>query len=426
MRNRLSKTWWSMGLVLAAGLISLPPAACAASTEKYFSFNGTNGQNSYGGLVTDSAGNFYGNTCSGGPTVSHGVIFKVGHTASGKYTYSIIFAFDDTDGSCPMGQMVFDSAGNLYGATETGGPPSACNYANGCGVVFRLTPTAKGMWKGKLLYAFQGGTSDGGGPYGGVALDSAGNVYGTLSSGGDVTDCESVGGCGAVFELTPTKSGQWKETILHFFTNYTNGGDGAEPEGRLIFDKKGNFYGTTYSGGGADALGTVFEFSPAGGGAYNYQQLYAFTGCNTSTGCQPVAGVTPDAQGNLYGTVSSGEVYELTAPNWGYSVLLAFNGLTDGEQPFAPVVFDKNGNLFGTTWSGPGNVHGGGTIYELSPSNGGWTETVIHSFLPGTKGNFPQGEAIYAPVLLDSKGNLYGSTTGGGAVGDGVIFKVTP
>src|ERR1019366_934096 len=209
----------------------------------------------------------------------------------------------------------------------------------------------------KVLYSFIHNGTDGGFPQAGLIFDAAGNLYGTTSEGGTSSSCS--GGCGTVFELTPTAGGGWTEKVLHNFNS--NGTDGANPYAGLIFDAAGNLYGTT-TVGGTYYYGTVFELTPTAGGGWTEKVLHSFN-YNGTDGNNPQASLTIDAAGNLYGTTSGGGTY--------------------------------------------GNYKG--TVFELTPAAGGdWTETVLHNFVG------PDGAAPLAGLIFDAAGNLYGTTSGGG------------
>lgn len=261
-----------------------------------------------------------------------------------------------------------------------------------------------------LIHTFTG-TTDGKNPLSGFVIDGSGNLYGTASGGG-------TSWVGVVVKFNA--SGE--ETVLH---NFTGGADGENPQGQLVMDKAGNLYGTTYSGGGANA-GTVFEVSPKG----NEKVLYAFKG--GVDGENPVAGLIFDKSGNLYGTTTAGgssgngAVFRLTAPPvaggaWKEAVLYSFGTGTDGAVPVAGVTMDATGNLYGTTSAG--GSYGYGTVFELKRSTPQWTEAILHEFALGSDGGVP-----YAGLVLDGKGNLYGAASdggGGGENGGGTVFELT-
>jgi uncharacterized repeat protein (TIGR03803 family) len=222
---------------------------------------------------------------------------------------------------------------------------------------------------------------------------------------------------GTVFELTPAAGGSYTEKILH---NFTNGADGGNPQSGLILDGAGNLYGTTYVGG-AYCCGTVFELTPAGGGTWNEKVLYSFGSGYTA---YPTSGLIFDGAGNLYGTTlqggpaQGGSVFELSPAgggNWTERDLHDFGSLSSGLFPYGGVVFDGAGNLYGTTSTG--GASSGGTVFELTAGN--WTYQVVHNFGTGSDGSTP-----YAGLVL-SGGNLYGTTSGGGSSG-GTVFELTP
>jgi uncharacterized repeat protein (TIGR03803 family) len=381
--------------------------------------NGTDGDYLYGGLISNAAGNLYGTTYQGG-TFGHGTVFELTPAAGGGWTEQVLHSFGNgTDGAYLYGGLILDAAGNLYGTTYVGG-------TYGHGTVFELTPTAGGGWTELVLYSFcsQTNCTDGGFPRdGGLIFDAVGNLYG-------VTTEDGAYGGGTVFELTPTAGGGWTEQVLHSFSSYP--GDGAGPYGSLIFDKNGNLYGTT-QGGGTFSNGTVFELTPTAGGGWTETVLHSFNN-NGADGFHPADGVIFDTAGNLYGTTLDdgyfgcprgtycGTVFELTPKaggGWTEQVLHRFNG-TDGDIP-SGLIFDAVGNLYGPT--ADGGDYGGGTVFELTPTaDGGWTETVLHSFgNSGTGAVVPVGDLIF-----DAAGNLYGTSEGGGTYGGGTVFELTP
>jgi uncharacterized repeat protein (TIGR03803 family) len=397
------------------------------------SFRGGNGH-PLTGLVADGAGNFYGATNQGGAN-GYGGVYKLSPTAGGGYAIGILYNFTSGLANSPYGPypsgLLFDSAGNLYGETGYGGAAAQ-------GTVYELSPSAGGKWTEKNLYTFTG-HADGGYPSGGLILDSAGNLYGTTEYGGsDSSTCRQR--CGTVFKLTPS-AGSWTESVLYEFTGGSI--DGKNPVASLVFDGSGNLYGTTKNGGivltqecGA-GCGTVFELSPSSGG-WTEHILYFF-GNTTHDGENPWANVIFDSAGNLYGTTVAGgkvtenycgtgcgTVFKLSpsGSGWSETVLLSFSG-TDGSTPLAPVVFDTAGNLYGTSQGFTGDTWG--SVYELSPASGNtWNETVLHTFpiysVGDTDGYFPS-----TGLILDFSGNLYGTTPGGGQTSlGGTVFEIVP
>jgi uncharacterized repeat protein (TIGR03803 family) len=399
---------------------------------------GTIGANPAGSLTFDSQGNLYGTASQGGNTncavygySGCGVVFELSPSSNGTWAPTILYSFTgNSDGEDPTGSLVLDGQGNLYGTTVEGGGNSNC--ANGgCGTVFKLAfNSSSNTWMKSTVHSFTG-DGDGVGPLGGLAIDAQGNLYGTTYFGGDV-----ICGCGIVFELTPSSSGLWTESILHTFTGPSDGGN---PQGTLIFDSKGNLYGTS-SGGqlapGVAQFGTVFELAPTSGNGWNYTVLYDFAG-GSADGATPNGGLAFDQQGNLYGadysggTADEGVVFKLT-PNgqgaWTESVLYNFQGGSDGAIPDAAPVVDSSGNVYGTTMDGGNSpycsagtqVVGCGTIYKLSrQSDGTWPETVLHRFMGGSDGIAPQ-----ASLTLDSHDTLYGTAyLGGLCCNAGVVYS---
>jgi len=285
----------------------------------------------------------------------------------------------------------------------------------------------KGVWREKLLYAFTGG-ADGNDPQSKVIVDNAGNLFGTTNRGG-TGDCFS-SGCGTVFELSPV-NGTWTEAVIHNFTGANGGNDGAAPTGGLVFDAAGNLYGTTTQGGTSDA-GTVFKLTPSGD-TWTETVIYNFA--RKPDGGGPVGDLIFDKIGNLYGTTAAGGTYpglnglgggtafKLTLNpdgTWDETVLHSFGSGSDGTEPFAGLIADPAGNLYGTTLYGGGTPNGGhGTVFQLTLSNGTWTESVISNFTAPGGGNFPQ-----SPLLLDQSGKIFGAANGG-AYQNGVIFQLS-
>ena len=323
--------------------------------------------------------------------------------AAAATTYKDLHIFNTASGGYhPLGDLIFDSAGNLYGVTADG-------VAFGNGVVFRLKPHPNGSWTENVLHSFTG-RAQGWVPNGGLIFDAAGNLYGTTLYGGGDND-------GVVFELRPNAGGSWTETVLYSFT----GADGSGPNGGLIFDAAGNLYGTTKFGG-AHGYGTVFELTHNPDGTWAESVLHSFTGAD---GANPWAGLIFDAAGNLYSTTlvggayGYGSVFELTHNSdgtWTKSVLHSFTERADGGLPDAGLIFDAAGNLYGTTKDG--GTRGFGVVFKLTLTSTGWRETVLHTF--GACATYPMGG-----VIMDAAGNLYGTASHGSNNG-GLVFEITP
>jgi uncharacterized repeat protein (TIGR03803 family) len=357
------------------------------------------GSNPIGGLVQDAAGNLYGTTDGGGAS-QDGAIFKV--DASGNET--LLHSFDVVDGLGPQAGLVWDGAGNLYGTTALGG-----NRHNVAGVVFELDTSDHET----VVHSFGG--RDGNDLRAGLIRDSAGNMYGTSYLGGSSQNCFN--GCGVVFKIDSSGN----ESVLHSF----NGTDGKYPIAGLVQDSAGNLYGTTLDGGIPacyDGCGEVFKVKPNG----DFSVLHRFNGRD---GGYPQAGLVLDSLGNLYGaTVRGGPpvaargglgvIFKLS-PNGNETVLHSFNGL-DGSFPFVSLIRDSAGNLYGTATEGGSGLctrFGCGVVFKINPQG---VETVLHNF-HGTDGNSPD-----AQLFRDSAGNLYGTTAAGGSLNLGVVIKLSP
>lgn len=414
MRENVSVASIRVLLILIMTLfVGIAYAQC--QEDVLYSFSSTSGYSPYSGLIFDAAGNPYGTTVTGG-AYGYGTVFELMPNRSGGWTEITLHDFSDdgTDGSGPQG-LIFDAAGNLYGTTSRGG-------ASKFGTVFELTPNGSGGWAETILHSFYG--KNGNGPVGSLIFDAAGNLYGTTGSGG------AYHYYGTAFELTPNGSGGWTEILLHSFND--NGTDGCNPQAGLVFDSAGNLYGTTWTCG-AYGGGTVFGLKRNKvGGGWSERVLHNFRN-NGKDGFQPASSLVVDATGNLYGTTvfggagpnGEGTVFGMRhklGGGWEEGVLHSFGSYgTDGSQPYAAVLFDSAGNLYGTTELG--GAQGLGAVFGMRHKpGGGWEEGVLHSFdNNGTDGSYPQ-----AGVILDDVGDLYGTTTQGGADAGGVAFELEP
>lgn len=321
-------------------------------------------------------------------------------------TYSVIYSFvDGTLGWDPSSGVQMDLAGNLYGTTS--------DYRVG-GSAYKLVPKGSG-WVLSQLHHF-GADGDGAIPAAGVVFGPDERLYGTTFAGG-------ASGNGIVFALSPSSTicpavtCPWTEAVLYSFT----GGNDANPAyGDLVFDTAGNIYGTTT---GTTGTGLVYELMPSGSG-WTENVLHTFEG--SPDGYELLGGVILDSAGNVYGTTvyggasDVGMVFKLTyssGSGWTESVLHNFGAGNDGGDPFAGLIFDPTGNLYGATTTG--GQGGGGTVFKLTPSGSGWNFSVIYSFT----GNGDCGP--WAPLSMDTAGNLYGTTYCDGANGAGNIFELT-
>ena len=370
------------------------------------------------GLVSDAAGNLYGTTVQGG-AYGFGAVFELSPIAGGGWSEKVIYSFNEKPGQDDFGPesgLTLDAAGNLYGTKGTGG-------AFDLGMVFKLVPSGGGTWTLKVLHSFTG--NDGGGPEAGVIFDGGGNLYGTTVGGGAY-------GRGAVFVLSPNPGGGWREKVLHSFRQVRP--EGITPFAGLVFDAAGNLYGTTIGGGSSKTCqggcGTVFKLSPVTGKGWRETVLHSFDD-NGTDGALPYGGLIIDGAGNLYGTTFRGgngrygtvfEFSPVAGGGWTETILHNFsNNGTDGAEPEFGTLLLAGGNLYGSTPAG--GPDGRGTVYKLSPAGGGgWTETILHTF-EGDDGISPNGS-----LIMDSSGNLYGTTFSGGTAfgGGGTVFEIMP
>jgi uncharacterized repeat protein (TIGR03803 family) len=389
--------------LLMAALIILTTVASAQyniySETTLYSFGYVPGDAAkpVGNIIFDPAGNIYGASSSGG--LGYGTIYELSRDSSGIWSDYILYAFTGgADGALPNGGLTLDVDGNIFGTTQQGGQ---YNY----GSVFELSPKSDGTYTETVLHSFTGGV-DGRFPMAGLTQTSAFSFWGTTSKGGN--------GYGVVFELYNTALYGWVEHLMYTFTGGT---DGAFPMASLIFDSSGNVYGTTNKKGDPTChCGTVFQLVAAK--SYAFNTIHTFKGVD---GQNPVANLIIDSSGNFYGTTpyggrGSGTIFELTPRAggfWNYSVLHPF--YIWGQVPMGPVTLDSNGNLFGSTWQG--GFDGWGVVYRLSPtSGGGWHYTMLYTFGRVAMG-WPQSN-----MLLDAQGNLYGT----GIFAYGGVFEVSP
>ncbi|MFZ0773028.1 MAG: choice-of-anchor tandem repeat GloVer-containing protein [Candidatus Sulfotelmatobacter sp.] len=414
-------------------VFELTPNGSGFTQTTLYGFPFADGDRPESGLVADASGNFYSTTLLGGGA-DVGSVFKLSPSGSESLLYSFSGKSDDGNNSVFPSSLILDSAGNLYGAAEETG-------SRQYGSVFELSPAAHGTYTEKNLDNLSGVIDH---PLGNLIFDKSGNLYGTALDGG-------TNGFGAVLELIPQANGTFKQTVIYSFGGYPV--DGAGPSAGLIFDGVGNLYGTTAHGGSSSSCkgallkpigcGIVFELMPVAGG-WQEQMLHSFAG-STSDGAIPAGNLIMDANGDLYGTTTDGglepkacragsnnpagcgTVYELSSSNgtWTETIIYEFtraNG--DGGNPEAGLVEDPAGNLYGTTlFGGSTATYTYGTVYKLAPAaGGGWTESVLYSFT-GTGGD---GGWQYSNLILDAAGNLYGTASYGGNAGFGTVFEITP
>lgn len=415
--------WAAAGRAMAVATVMLivaliwAPGAGAATEKVLHSFaSGTDGSGPSFGLISDAAGNLYGARGFGG-AYGQGTLFQLAPNPDSTWTFNVIHTFTGgEDGGNPgWSRLAIDPAGNLYGTTFYGG-------SYGVGVAFMMTPNLDGTWTENVLHQFTGG-EDGGLPETTPVFDSSGNLYATAH-----TNTSGYRG-GVVFKLSPNQDETWTETVLHQFTG---GSDGSEPWAGVIFDTAGNLYGTTRYGG-ASGHGVVFMLTPNQDGSWTESVLHSFTG--GKDGSDPsIAGLNFDAAGNLYGATERGGVpacgdgcgivFEMLPGSKG-RIFHSFTGGQDGGHPSGLVSFDTAGNMYETAWYG--GAHGFGVVVKATPCSTqhadcvGWQKSVLYTFKGGEDGASPS-----MGVIVDGAGNVYGTTTAGGSNGAGVLFEITP
>ncbi len=400
-------------------LLTLFSSIALAQQEESLPFSFSNGAQPGGELISDPAGNLYGVTTYGGANpcknsvgavVGCGTVYELSppSSPSGQWTQTELYNFPPAgnDALNPIGRLVLDVSGNLYGVSLAGGEPDS-------GTIYELSPPSQpgGAWTETTLCAF-GFSCDGIAPQGGLTIDDLGNLYGATMLGGNFD-------AGVAFEMTQTQ-GQWFQIVLYVFTGGAD--DGSFPAGRLIFDPKGNLYGTT-SSGGQMGEGVAFELSPprVANATWVETVLHSF-GQTTDDGTQPMAALALGPNGTLVGTTSmggtaqKGTVFGLSPPGsggggWGYKVIYSF-GVTpgDGANPYSSLtlITSKTGPVAYGTSSAGGNFNAG-TVFQLTPSTpGSWAETPVYSFTGGRDGGAPE-----AGLLLNGYA-LYGTTLYGG------------
>jgi uncharacterized repeat protein (TIGR03803 family) len=398
LRQQPRYTVLALVIALLPIFLATPPVQAQTLTVLY-SFTGGSDGTEPNGLVRDSAGNLYGTTPWGGDLncgdhAGCGTAFKLDSTNQ----LTVLHTFTGgADGALPLGTLLLDPAGNLFGTTQQGGNINCSLGSMGCGTVYELDAGGNKT----MLYAFPG-SLDGALPYGSLVRDTKGNLYGTTAWGG-VATCNE---CGTVFKLRATGG---TDTILHKFTGR---GDGTLVYAGVIRDAAGNLYGTTYYGG-ANNLGTVFKVDNTG----KESVLHSFNGGDGET---PAAPLVADGA-YLYGTTQGGGSYSIGTvfkvdKSGNETVLHSFGAPADGREPQGPLVHDVAGNLYGTTYSG--GAFGYGTVFKIDTTG---KETILHSFAGGADGLGPN-----SGVILDAAGNLYGTTFTGGAFNSGTIFKIAP
>jgi uncharacterized repeat protein (TIGR03803 family) len=413
----------SYSMKMAVGVVQPPPPPTSLQSQVIYSFSGQlDGGGPSSALIADSAGNLYGTTFIGG-AYGTGVVFEFSFS-NGAWHETVLHSFGNgTDGAGPIGGLIFDASGNLYGVTRSGGTA-------GFGTVYELTSTLSG-WQETVLHNFAGGT-DGENSAMGVVLDKAGNLYGTTEYGGSVGSKYCPTGCGTVFQLA--RSGNvWNYSVIHNFEYYP---DGNDPGGSgLVFDAQGNLYGTTFDGGslncpqptpysGGQGCGVVFKMTQSGG-AWQFITLHTFQ--DSYDGLAP-SGLLLDSSGNLYLTSyggfstlqcdTCGNFFELT-PSGTLTELYYFWGDTLGYSP-GDLVRDQAGNFYGIASGGPNFCEQGvgcGTVFRLSQTGQNWEGSGFYDFPGGTAGWIPSSVTVVGNTL-------YGTTQQGGGSNYGVVFEI--
>jgi uncharacterized repeat protein (TIGR03803 family) len=377
---------WTLLLVLMmAAVVGVPATAQTFTVLHEFTGTPNDGAGPRGGLLRDSAGNFFGTTFSGG-ALGEGTVFRL--SPAGKE--SVLFTFNNSNGSFPASGLVLDKAGNLYGTADEG--------PGGAGVLFQLAKDGTEV----TFHAFQGGqNTDAAVPAGGVVMDAAGNFYGATLLGGL--------GFGTVYQVDPTGN-------LKVLYDFQGKSDGAGPQGPLVRDADGNLYGATQQGG-AHSKGTIFKL--AANGTLNV--LHAFTGGRD--GSEPQGGLLLDKAGNLFGSAfgggdtGNGTLFAITKSG-SFRRLHSFAGAVDGANPNGQLVRDSDGNTYGTTQVG--GALSLGTVFKLTLAG---ELIVLHAFTGEDDGATP-----FSGVLRDAAGNLFGTAEQNFLIDQrgGNVFKITP
>jgi hypothetical protein len=409
-----------MVAVFAATLMLVGNATARSQYRVLHNFTGgKGGENgpSPGTLLLDGKGNLYGSTPGGGGNgcagYGCGTIFELTPRRNGPWKQIALYSFPDGKNGFPNSSLAFDTSGNLYGTALWDGGISR-------GSVFQLV-RRQGNWTLNVLYHL-GSTA-------GVVLDKAGNLYGSVGLGKY--------GNGAISEFIRGSKG-WSLKTLYSFCGRPNCPDGEDPLAPLTWDAAGNLYGTTLNGGNGPpkclnsglGCGVAFQMTPNSDGTWTYHVLHRFAAFKTD-GQFPDGGLVLDASGAAYGVTAyggvhgNGTVFKLTLSSggrWKQTVLYDFPTCANGCLPGTTLVFGKAGNLYGVGSGGLADCQGYdcGVVFKLSPQAGGkWKYSVVHKFT-GKDGGFPNG------VIIDAKGNLYGTTQAFGAYGYGVAYQLKP
>ena len=400
-------------------VFELSPSSRGWTESTLYSFTGSLDGAFPSGLTITSSGELVGVAAGGGKVLCDGfggqyydcgTVWELAYSDS-NWTFSTLYDLvPDIGFGGPLGNPVVDSDGHITGATSWG--------------VFQLTPGLSGIYSASLVYGFE---HEDVAPMTGLALGADGSYYGTggLENGG------------SIYKLTPNAGGEWTRTVL--WTSGSKGGLGLTTN-YVGFDNSGNLIATLIYGSATCCGGTVLQFIPGNSDSWKLNRIYEFEKGND--GAKPSAALIRDQLGNLYGVTEfggnyqNGTVFELSPQqngNWKETILYSFQGGQDGSAPLASLTMDSSGNLYGTTFSSTTDFFQPcspcGTVFELSAgANGAWIETVLHRFSSSGDGAYPKGGLVF-----DQEGNLYGTTAGGGAngyggggEGYGTLFELSP
>jgi len=372
------------------------------------SFTGPDGSSPGGSLIADAAGDLLGTTGVGGAN-GDGTVFEVTKNGAGYAdTPTVLVSFTGADGQAPLGSLITDAAGDLFGTTAGGGTGDD-------GTVFEIARIDGGYASlPTTLVSFTG--VDGALPRGDLIADAAGDLFGTTSEGG-------ANGYGTVFEIAKTGNGYaGTPATLVSFTS----AEGDFPSGSLIADAAGDLFGTTTFGGAKDA-GTVFEIAKTDGGYASAPKI--LVSFDDHDGKYPQGSLIVDAAGDLFGTTgdggadNDGVVFEITKTKHGYAstptILVSFTG-ADGKRPYGSLIADAAGDLFGTTYQG-GIDDNVGTVFEIAKTRHGYSSTPIT--LVSFAGH--HGENPIGSLTADAAGDIFGTTLNGGADDHGTVFEIT-
>jgi uncharacterized repeat protein (TIGR03803 family) len=444
MRRQPAPTAFALQPIFSAGLLALlvaalvcaVPAAHAQNYSVLHSFaNGVGGAWPWSQLTLGNGGHIFGTTFHGGNRGQQacqddleeqgcGTVFEL-YQRNGNWLFNVLYAFQFQNGAYPHEGVIIGRDGVLYGPARTGGLTNPCTVS-GCGTVYKVQPsparptTAIESWLLNPIYEFTGTDNDGANPSSGLVQDAAGNLYGGNYGGPD--------NCGVIYQLSRSGGG-WTLTDIYNGFYCPEGSVGIVPGG-LVFDSAGNLYGTTYNGGhiscvAAQGCGTVFKLTNTGSGWVG-TTLYEFN--ETTDGGFP-GGLVMDAAGDLYGGTAAGgpngggTVWELSPSNggWTFNVLHSFqysmNNFDVGVQ--GRLAMDASGSLYGVTMVE--GAFGAGNLFKLTPSNGSWTYTDLHDFTGGNDGAYP----LQGPTL-DANGDIFGTTSFGGVGNYGTVWEMTP